>query len=512
MLIIKDLTIIDTKKHTLIEHFNLNLDEKDKIGIIGEEGNGKSTLLKAIFDRSLIEEYCEIKGTIDKGNTKIGYFEQQLSACWNESQIYEYLLKEKPDDEIEMEAYNELAVFESLLHQLSLPQDFLMRDQMIKTLSGGEKVKLRLLKLMHRSMDLLLLDEPTNDLDLETLNWLEQFLVHLELPVLFVSHDEKLLERCANKILHLEQLNKQSKCRHTLIKGTYQDYVNQRKQNYEKQLQLATKEKQEYFKKKEKLNRIQSAVHDALNDTVRNPGQGALLKKKMRSIKAIEKRFDQEGYRKVDSLEEEIHVFFEPISIHEKQQVIDVAFDQVKVKDRVLLEDVKLLVHGKDKIVITGKNGCGKSVLMKQIYEAIKDHETLRIGYMSQDYHRFFHKTDTPVTFLMETAKLQEKANVMTLLGSMNFTQEEMQHSVFDLSEGQKAKLYLLKCIHLKCEVLLLDEPTRNLSAMSGRVLTQMLKEYEGAIVAISHDRALIEEAFSSVFQVEEKRLVKKVG
>lgn len=175
MLILKHLTIRDSKHHTLINDLNYSLGNDDKVGIIGEEGNGKSTLLKAVYNRNLIEDYATVSGEIDTDYKEIGYFEQQLSSQWEDAFLFDYLLKEKSEDEIQPERYNDLQGCETLCAQLGLKNELLYGEQRIGTLSGGEKVKLQLLKLMLRKPKLLLLDEPTNDLDIQTLQWLEDF-------------------------------------------------------------------------------------------------------------------------------------------------------------------------------------------------------------------------------------------------------------------------------------------------------------------------------------------------
>ena len=187
MLILKHLTIRDSKHHTLINDLNYSLGNDDKVGIIGEEGNGKSTLLKAVYNRNLIEDYATVSGEIDTDYKEIGYFEQQLSSQWEDAFLFDYLLKEKSEDEIQPERYNDLQGCETLCAQLGLKNELLYGEQRIGTLSGGEKVKLQLLKLMLRKPKLLLLDEPTNDLDIQTLQWLEDFLKNLHIPVLFIS-------------------------------------------------------------------------------------------------------------------------------------------------------------------------------------------------------------------------------------------------------------------------------------------------------------------------------------
>lgn len=507
MLQIKHLTIKDNKNHYLLENFSYSLGNSDKVGIIGEEGNGKSTLLKAIKHKKLIEDYTVIDGSIDTDMKHIAYFEQYLHDKWMDSYLFEYLLKEEPEDDIEPQQYNELETYEFLCQKLFLPGDFIQRNQLISTLSGGEKVKLQLLKLMHEPMDLLLLDEPTNDLDMETLDWLEGFIKDLRIPVLFISHDETLLERTANVILHLEQLNKKTKCRATVYRGNYQNYIKERYEGIEKEKQIAKKEKQEYIKKKIKLNDQMNAVHDALNDTVRNPGMGALLKKKMKNIKALEKRFEKESYGHVDSVEEAIDVFFEPCMLPSSKLIHKLHREKIVIEERVLIHDIELSIYGKDKIVITGRNGCGKSLLIKQIYAALRLRTDITLCYMPQNYADFFHTGDTPISFLLQKGDREDVTAARELLGRMKFTRDEMEHTIKGLSEGQKAKLYLLKAIKEKCNVLLLDEPTRNLSPLTNPVIRKILKNFDGCILAVSHDRKLINEVFHTQWMIDYEQI-----
>lgn len=506
MLILKHITIKDLKNHILIEDLNYSLGNYDKVGIIGEEGNGKSTLLKAIYNKKLIEDYAVISGTIDTDYTMIGYFEQQLSDEWKDAVLFDYLLKTHVEDEIEWDQYNELQGIEQLCAQLGLKPEILYSDQTIGTLSGGEKVKLQLLKILMKKPELLLLDEPTNDLDISTLQWLENFLSRLTIPVIFISHDETLLNRCANVILHLEQRNKKTKCVHTIYKGSYEDYKKQRMTGLEKERQVAAFEKREYIKKKEKLNDFMNAVHDAQNDTVRSPFYAAALKTKMKNLKAQERRLESNSYSHVDSVEEAIDVFFENEGYSERKCVMDLSIEQISIQETCLLKDIHITLNGKDKKVIVGDNGCGKSLLMKEIYERIKQQDK-KVGYMPQTYADAFDEQDTPIRFLLEKNDQENITRSRKLLGRMKFTREEMEQPVQSLSEGQKAKLYLLRFIKCGYPILLLDEPTRNLSPLSSATIRRILKEYKGSILAVSHDRLFIKEVFDCVLQVKHQHI-----
>lgn len=291
MLTIKNLTIKNAKGSLLLDNFSLTLCCHDKAAIIGEEGNGKSTLLKAIYDQSLIDGYASVQGSIQKNNCRIGMLNQKLDSVWFDSTVCDYCLKEYVDEEINYERYNDLMALEKLCVQLRLDPLILSSEQKISTLSGGEKVKLQLLKLMSQHYDVLLLDEPTNDLDLDTLIWLETFMSDYEGALLYVSHDETLLSKTATRIILLEQVNKKTKVRHSIYNIGYEQFVKEHVSSAAKAEQLAHKEKDNYEKKREKLLKIMNAVHDAQNSCSRqDPFTAQLLKKKMHTVKSMEKK------------------------------------------------------------------------------------------------------------------------------------------------------------------------------------------------------------------------------
>lgn len=493
MLDLKHLTVLINDR-ILIENLCLHINKGDKLAIIGEEGNGKSTLFKIIANQNNYADFC---GEIHSFHNTIGFLQQELIVDENKI-VKDYLFQD------EMDFYFHINELYTLFSSLQLDDTIL--DKKIFILSGGEKVKVQLLKLLLKDPDILLLDEPTNDLDIPTLEWLEHFIQECSKPVLFISHDETLLQRCANRILHIEQLNKQTKCKHTIYNGAYSNYIKERIRKRTKDIQIANKEKAEYIKKKERLNNIQNAVHDALNDTVRNPGKAALLKKKMSNVKAMEKRFEKESYARVDSIEEEINLFFEPVSLPSRKEILNLHLAQLKVEDRILASPVHLEVYGPSHIVICGSNGCGKTTLFKLIYEQLKHRKDIRCGYMPQSYEILPEKR-TPIEFLCPSMKNEEITIARKRLGNLNFTRAEMTAPIPQLSKGSKAKLILLYLILNQYDVLLLDEPTRNVSPLSNPVIRKALREFQGCIISISHDRKYIEEVCDIVYKMDQDGL-----
>lgn len=507
MLTVKDLIITNHSGKLILDHLNMVLHDHDHIAVIGEEGNGKSTLMKVLLGMEL--PYVNVSGTIDIVHEKIGYLSQVIDPAWNTSMPYEYCLKENVNDIIEPEKYNELQKIQKLCIQLNLPLDFVNRETPIEKLSGGEKVKLQLLKILNTEATLLFLDEPTNDLDLNTLKWLEDFIMNWEHGILFISHDETLLEKCATAVLHLEAVNKKTKVRHSFHTGSYSSFIQERNHSILRQEMIANKEKQEYLSKKQRLNDIMQSVHHYQNTITRqNPAKGRLLKKKMHVLKSMEKRFEKEGYTKLDTLEEAIDVFFEPFEWNAQKVVCDLHYDEIKIHDTVLIQDVSLFLKGNEKMVFIGNNGCGKTTLLHKIYHDLKKHDDLNIGYMPQNYLNLMKEEETPLTFLAPSQTKQAMTKARTMLGRMKFTREEMLQPIKDCSEGQKAKIYLIQFIMKKCNVLILDEPTRNLSPLSNPVLREILIDFDGAILSVSHDRKYIDEVCDTVYLIQDKQIM----
>lgn len=228
MIQIKHLTIRHKKDYRiLLENFSLTLNPGDKCALIGEEGNGKSTLLKLLYDPALVENYAEYEGELLRIGERLGYLPQELPEQLRQLSIYEYLTE---TDSFYDQSPAELA---SLCSRLSFPMERLYADEPLHILSGGEKIKVQLIRLLIENPTALLLDEPSNDLDLETLLWLETFIQNSAVPILYISHDETLLERTANKIIHIEQLRRKTTPRCMVVQTDYQSYIAQRSHQFE---------------------------------------------------------------------------------------------------------------------------------------------------------------------------------------------------------------------------------------------------------------------------------------
>ena len=497
MLEINNLSIKVHNKY-LIKDLSLILNKKDKLAVIGEEGNGKSTFLKAILG---IADFAEVEGTINIKENRIGYLEQSLTEDELEKTGYEYLFTSDED------YYNHVNSFYKYLDRLNLKDDLL--DRKLKTLSGGEKVKIRIVKLLLEEYDILLLDEPTNDLDIETLEWLETFINKLEQPVIYVSHDETLLSHTANMILHIEQIKHKTECRHTLVRIDYDTYVVERLNKLNKQAQMAKLEKRKYQEQQSKLQQVMQKVEYQQNTISRSDPHGArLLKKKMHSLKSQEKKLDNKELTELPDVEESIHFSFEEVELPKYKKIISFSTKELKVQDKILSKNIELDVVGNPHICIIGQNGVGKSTLIKEIYNALKTRTDIKVGYMPQNYEDILSCYDKVIDFIAPTGKKEDMTKARMYLGNMNFTREEMEGSITELSNGTKAKLILMKLVLDKCNVLLLDEPTRNVSPLSNPVIRKVLKEFKGTIISVSHDRKYIEEVIDKLYTLTPNGLI----
>lgn len=505
MLYINKLTILKKlDMRELLRDCTFSVLPHQKIGIIGEEGNGKSTLLKAILDPKLIENYCNVQGFVQHENLVLGYLPQRMPEIWKDISVWEYFFKKDPNSDCDYQNINNCY---SLLSTYQLNEEDLY-DKKCGECSGGEQVKIQLIKLQMQNPDLYLLDEPTNDLDIDTLTFLEEFMSDENKTILFISHDETLLRNVATGILHLEQIHRKTQSRWTFENIEYDEYLEKRNLLKNRQNQISDKQHAEYRAKMDRYNRLYQKVNHALNTVSRqDPHTGYLLKKKMKSVKALGKRMDkeQEDLTKRFDGEEEINFFFQDFNIPSSKKVLDYQTNSLTINGKELCKNIDLQIYSKQKVAIVGKNGCGKSTLLKLIINQIESQEN--VGYMPQNYEDYLDPNSTVLDFLCKDRDKATQSMLQTFLGSLKFTADEMNQTCKECSEGQKAKLYLIKLMFDKKTFLILDEPTRNLSPLTNPIIRKALHDYPGTILFVSHDRLLLEEVATQILVMNESGL-----
>ena len=499
MLKIENLSLYHRKDQTpIVTGLTLTLRDGERLALIGEEGNGKSTLLRCVAGDESVSDYVEVTGRITT-DRRPGYLPQELPARERALSAYEFFC--------ESDAFFEKTPRElgELCADLSLPSDVFYSEQRMADFSGGERVKLQLARCLLSQPDLLLLDEPSNDLDGDTVAWLEDFLVHCGLNVLFVSHDETLLARAATGVLLLERLRHRQLPRATLCRTGYEDFVRTRAASFAHQEQVARKEREEYREKMRKYEQIRAKVEHEQNAISRgNPAGGRLLKKKMHAVMATGRRFEREreNMTAMPEAEEAIFARLSCAPLPPSKTVLDLDLPELTAPGRTLARDLRLIVRGREKVAIIGRNGAGKSTLLRHIAGILREKQDIRLFVMPQDPSDLFDMRATPVDMLTQTGDGAERAEIRTHLGSLQFTAEEMAHPCEGLSGGQKAKLMFLMMARSGANVVLLDEPTRNLSPLSGPVIRQLLCDFEGCVIAVSHDRLFLSQVCTRLVEL----------
>lgn len=491
----------------IIKDLSFTINPGEKVAIIGEEGNGKSTLLKWILGDKSIESYIQAEGELINQFSRTVYLPQTLPQKYLECTVDQYFFGQEDVMDID---YQKLY---QLVGQLGFDADRLTSSQQVGSLSGGEKIKVQLLKALSTDPDLLLLDEPSNDLDLDTVKWLEHFIKTTPLTIIFISHDEALLKATATKVIQIELLQHKTLPVATVSNLPYQAYIEQKEARYVHQSQVGNKQREEHQKQMEKYRQVESSVHHAQGAISRQDPSGArLLKKKMHAVKSMGKRFEREkeNFEDIPLKADAILVKFSNTKpLPANKPILHLEDESVKLGDEILAHSLNLLVRTPQKIGIIGQNGVGKSTLLKQLWTELSQRTDIAAGYMPQNYADYLHMDETPVEFLSETGDSEERTQVMTYLGSMRFTTDEMHHPIQSLSGGQQAKLLLLKIDLAGHNVLLLDEPTRNFSPLSQPELRILFKNFAGSIITISHDRMFLKEVCDQVFELKKDGFVR---
>ena len=505
MLQINNLKLTHAKDYrVLIDGLTFALNKGDKMVVIGEEGEGKSSLLKWIYDPLLIRDYAEVEGSKSAPGEKIAYLPQELPAKDRSKSVYEFMSEEAFFVELNP------AELSFISKDVGLSSDLFYSDQTMESLSGGEKVKVQIARMLASRPTILLLDEPSNDIDIETLEWLERLINGSAMGILFISHDEILIEKTANKVLHIEQLYHKTQPRHTVANLPYRQYAQERLHGFELQESQAKMERKRQQIAEEKWRKIYQRVEHEQNVISRgDPSGGRLLKKKMHSVKSQGRRLEKqrESITEMPHFEREINLAFDyDVEIPRTRTILRLEIPRLCVPqdggEKLLSRDIVLEMRGSEKICITGKNGAGKTTLMRLIVEELEKNKNTRIAYMPQNYDDLLDPDATPEMFLAKSCNREERVMIHNRLASLRFTPDDMKRRIQELSGGQKAKLILLSMTLSGADVLLLDEPTRNFSPLSGPVIRGMLSGFSGAIISVSHDRKFIDEVPDKVYEL----------
>ncbi len=496
---------------TLLEDLSFQLNEGDRVGLIGANGEGKTTLLKLILGE-LIPDNGEI---FRKNGMQIGYLaqnggyssfhtvEEEMQAIFAEDKRLIVALRETENaisqtEEASKEYAALTARYESLNKQIAARDSYSFevriaavlsgmgfaerKNQLVSTMSGGEKTRLQLCKLLLEAPDLLILDEPTNHLDTKTLFWLEDYLASYKGAILTVSHDRYFLDKIVKQVYELE--NKKL----SVFKGNYSKYkilkaekVAHLLKEYEKQ-QVERAHLQEYVDK----NLVRASTTKSVQSR----------RHKLETMELIEKpALPPTPPRFVFSYEQKPY-----------ENVLETQNFNLTVGEKTLLKNVGFSVRRGDKVAVVGDNGTGKSTLLKQILSgknpAIKLGRFVKPAAYFQENENL-NPENTVLAELWERHTLWEQTKVRSILAQAKLHEEDMDKKVRMLSGGEKAKLALAV---FECEggnFLLLDEPTNHLDLPARESLEEALRAFDGTVLFVSHDRYFISALATKVIELE---------
>ena len=478
------------------------VEENDKIGLIGANGTGKTSLFKLI-----IGQYSPNEGGIVRGkDVRIGYMEQYLECDDNQTLYNEALtvFSDVAKMEEELEEINEKLLSESSIDliekQVKLTEDIERRDGLVykaktksaliglgfsekdldlkvNSLSGGQRSKLSLCKLLLSNTNLLLLDEPTNNLDIDAVNWLEDFLIKYKGAVIVVSHDRYFLDKITTSTMEIAHKKL------TLTTGNYTIF---QKLKAERELTI----EREYEKTVTEIKRIEGIIEQ-------------------------QKRFNQaRNYITIASKEKQIERLKETLVVPDKalksvhfsfktdartgDEVVNVQGLAKSFPDKKLFSNFNLSVFREDRVFLLGPNGCGKSTFLKILNKEISpDYGTFRfgsnvkIGYFDQNIDKL-HSDKTVLDEVWDMYRFMTETEIRSALAMFLFCGEDVYKKVSLLSGGERAKISLLKIMLSKPNFLILDEPTNHLDITSREVLENALLDFDGTMLVVSHDRYFI--------------------
>jgi len=519
------------KANTLLTDVNWEVQKGERVGLVGVNGAGKSTLLKIITGEV---EPDEGEIYVAKRNMKVAYLTQEFEVDQNATVMEEFLsvysdqikvqreidrvqleLEAATDDmermgdlidelttlQAEADTFVDIAVLDKAIDQMMPKLGFAQedKDKIVSSFSGGWQMRVSLGKIILREPDILLLDEPTNHLDLETISWLESYLKDQTIPMVVVSHDREFLDQLSTKIVELERGQAKT------YKGNYSEYVEQKQKQNAQQMVAFERQQKEVKRLEEMIARLQGGGQ---------AGRAESAKKELEKIK------DPETYVQKPFEAKSRHFTF-PATERCGEVVLQINQLTHAYGEKTLFEKAKLVVERGERLAILGPNGAGKSTLLRLILgqeepsgggEAKLGSHNIIPNYFVQNQAEDLDPSLTALETLIDASPDAKINDLKALLGKMMFSGEKMNRKAGVLSGGEKARLALAKFMTTPASLLVLDEPTNHLDIPSKEMLEQACQSFDGAVIAVSHDRYFLKQIATRVLEIKDGQFVSYDG
>ena len=508
----------------ILSEISFHIEDYDKVALIGMNGAGKSTLLKII-----IGELEPDSGVVAISKDKtMGYLSQHQDLS-TENSIYDELLLVKKDIldmeqrirqlEKEMHTLEGAALeqcmnqYSSLTHQFEMANGYAYKseltgvlkglgfeesefDKKVSTLSGGQKTRVALGKLLLQKPDFIILDEPTNHLDMASINWLETYLLNYKGAVLIVSHDRYFLDRIASKVIEIENTKAMS------FTGNYSQFAQKKAIVRNAQMQAYLNQQKEIKHQEEVIEKLKSFNRE------KSIKRAESREKMLNKIEVIDKPVELDGEMKLKLTPR----------ILSGNDVLTITDLSKSFGSHTLFTNANIDIKRGEHVAIIGKNGTGKTTLLKIINDLesfdtgeIKLGSKVEIGYYDQEHH-VLHEEKTLFEEISDDYEYLTNTEIRNTLAAFLFTGEDVFKRIKDLSGGERGRVSLAKLMLSNANFIILDEPTNHLDIASKEILEEALNNYEGTILYVSHDRYFINKTASRILDLTENGFENYIG